>query len=309
MGPPAAPVIQARGLVKEYGSLRALGPLDLEVPAGAVGLLGPNGAGKTTFIKTLLGLIPVTRGEATVLGLRVGTQDQDIRQRVGYMPELDAQIINMSGFQYVAYAGELGGLPRRAAVQRAHEILNYVGLEEERYRPIETYSTGMRQRAKFAQAIVHDPRLVFLDEPTNGLDPKGRQEMLDLVRDLAFKRNVRVMVSSHLLPDVEYVCEYVVVLNKGQVAAAGPIDALKQRDLTRYEVRIKGDGGSFAAILQRLGCRVETLGDGAFAVQLPSGRDANAIVQAAAQARVQLRHLVPARNTLEDVFMETVGGL
>lgn len=303
----AAPVVQARGLTKSYGDFRALGPIDLQVPAGAVGLLGPNGAGKTTLIKTLLGLIPATEGEATVLGLRIGTRSLDIRQRVGYMPELDAQIINMSGFQYVAYAGELAGLPRRDSIQRAHEILNYVGLGEERYRPVETYSTGMRQRAKLAQAIVHDPKLVFLDEPTNGLDPKGREEVLNLIRDLAEKRDISVILSSHLLPDVEFVCRYVTVLNKGKVAAAGPIEALKQRDLSTYEVRVRGDARAFTQLLVKNGCEVETKEGGDLVVSLPPKRDAHTIVQAANAAGVPLRHLVPARNTLEDVFLETVG--
>ncbi|HEX9816204.1 MAG TPA: ABC transporter ATP-binding protein, partial [Candidatus Thermoplasmatota archaeon] len=244
MATETGPVVEARDLVKDYGKLRALGPIDLKVPRGAVGLLGPNGAGKTTFIKTLLGLIPPTRGHAKVLDLDVKRDGMDIRQRVGYMPERDAQIINMTGFQYVAYCGELAGLPRRDAIQRSHEILNYVGLGEERYRPVETYSTGMRQRAKLAQSIVHDPRLVFLDEPTNGLDPRGRVEMLDLIRDLAYKRDISVMVSSHLLPDVEYVCRDVIVLKAGKVVSQGNIENLKKRDLTRYEIRVKGDPGA-----------------------------------------------------------------
>jgi ABC-2 type transport system ATP-binding protein len=308
MGGPAGPVVQARDLAKHYGPVKALGPLTVDVPAGAVGLLGPNGAGKSTFIKTLLGLIPATSGQARVLGLEVGVRAQDVRQRVGYMPEMDAQIINMSGFQYVAYAGELAGLPRRDAIQRAHEVLNFVGLDEERYRPIETYSTGMRQRAKLAQAIVHDPKLLFLDEPTNGLDPKGRDEMLDLVRSLAHRHGISVILSSHLLPDVEYVCDRVVVLNRGRVAAQGPIEDLKRRDLTRYEVRIKGTPEVFEQLLVRAGCAVQPDEDGSLHVTLPSGRDATLVLQAAEKARVQVRHLVPTRSTLEDVFLQTVGG-
>lgn len=304
----AGPVVSTGGLVKSYGPVQALGPLTVDIPAGAVGLLGPNGAGKSTLIKTLLGLVPPTQGKGRVLGLDIVSQSQDIRQRVGYMPEMDAQIINMSGLQYVAYAGELGGLPRSDAMQRAHEILNYVGLEEERYRPIETYSTGMRQRAKLAQAIVHDPRLVLLDEPTNGLDPKGRGEMLDLVRDLAYKNGISVILSSHLLPDVEYVCQNVVVLNRGQVAASGSIEQLKQRNLARYEVRVKDEPRPLVEALHRAGCRVELDEDGTVNVSLPPGRDAQLILQAAAQARVQLRHFQPLRSTLEDVFLKTVGG-
>jgi ABC-2 type transport system ATP-binding protein len=304
----AGPVVQTTGLVKSYGPVQALGPLTVQIPAGAVGLLGPNGAGKSTLIKTLLGLIPPTAGTATVLGLGIVDRSQDIRQRVGYMPEMEAQIIDMSGFQYVAYAAELAGLPRRDAIQRAHEILNYVGLNEERYRPVETYSTGMRQRAKLAQAIVHDPKLVFLDEPTNGLDPRGRDEMLALIRDMAYKRDISVVLSSHLLPDVEAVCRNVVVLNKGNVSASGSIDALKERDLTRYEVRVKGEPAPFLPHLAKAGCAAEVDEDGTIFVTLPVGKDSMVILQAAERAAVQLRHLVPRRSTLEDVFLQSVGG-
>ena len=294
--------------MKRYGKLQALGPIDVNIPAGAIGLLGPNGAGKTTFIKTLLGLIAPTEGRASVLGIPVGgRRNLDIRQRVGYMPERDAQIINLSGFQYVTFCGEMAGLPRRDAVQRAHEILNYVGLGEERYRLVETYSTGMRQRTKLAQAIVHDPKLVFLDEPTNGLDPRGRTEMLDLIRDLTYKRDISVILSSHLLPDVEYVCRDVVVLKAGKVVSQGNIEALKQRDLTQYEVRVKGDTARFAQILRsRYGLEVELDDSGALGIQLPEGKTTSAILHAATEAGVQLRHLQPMRNTLEDVFLETV---
>lgn len=299
-------VVEARDLVKHYKGFAALGPISLDIPTGAVGLLGPNGAGKTTLIKTLLGLIPITQGTARVLGLAVGQRNLDIRQRVGYMPERDAQIINLTGFQYVALAGELAGLPRRDAIQRSHEILNYVGLGEERYRPVETYSTGMRQRAKLAQAIVHDPKLVFLDEPTNGLDPKGRTEMLDLIRDIAYKRDISVILSSHLLPDVEYVCRDVVVLKQGKVAGQGNIEALKRPDLTRYTVRVKGEREPFLRALTRHGVDASADEHGLIRLALTKGKTAELVLQAAADAKVQLRHLQPERNTLEDVFLETV---
>lgn len=301
------PVVETRDLVKDYGKLRALGPVSVKVPAGAVGLLGPNGAGKTTFIKTLLGLIPITAGSARVLGLDARHRSLDIRQRIGFMPERDAQIINMTGFQYVAFAGEMAGLPRRDAIQRSHEILNYVGLGEERYRPVETYSAGMRQRAKLAQAIVHDPKFVFLDEPTNGLDPRGRSEMLDLIRDLAYKRHISVILSSHLLPDVEYVCRDVVVLKAGKVVAQGNIEALKRRNLAHYEVRVKGDPRAYLRVLNaRYGLKPVVGDGGLIQVELSRGRDAGVLLRAATEAGVQLRHLVPERSTLEDVFLESV---
>ena len=189
---------------------------------GAVGLLGPNGAGKSTMIKALLGFIVPDRGRMRVLGLDVAEAPLEIRARVGYMPESDAHIPGMNAVSFVAYCGELAGLPRVDAMQRAHEVLFYVGLGEARYRNVETYSTGMKQRIKLAQALVHDPDLLFLDEPTNGMDPKGRDEMLELVRDLAHNKGVNLILSSHLLPDVEYTCDHVVVMDKGAIAAAGP---------------------------------------------------------------------------------------
>src|SRR4029079_8109905 len=194
---------------------------------GSVGLLGPNGAGKSTLLKSLLGFVTPVEGTLRVLGLGVATRPLEIRSRIGYMPESDGHVPGMNAVTFVAYCGELAGLPKADAMQRAHEVLFYTGLGEARYRNVETYSTGMKQRIKLAQALVHDPDLLFLDEPTNGMDPKGRDEMLDLIRDLARNKGVNVIVSSHLLPDVEYTCGHVVVLDKGRVGAAGTIDALK----------------------------------------------------------------------------------
>src|SRR6266850_1091245 len=208
-----------------YGRSEALRDVTTTFSAGAVGLLGPNGAGKSTMIKALLGFIVPTRGRMRVLGLDVAEAPLAIRARVGYMPESDAHIPGMNAVSFVAYCGELAGLPRVDAMQRAHEVLFYVGLGEARYRNVETYSTGMKQRIKLAQALVHDPDLLFLDEPTNGMDPRGRDEMLELVRDLAHNKGVNLILSSHLLPDVEYTCDHVVVMDKGAIAAAGPIVA------------------------------------------------------------------------------------
>ena len=177
-----------------------------------------------------------------VLGLDVATSPVEIRARIGYMPENDGHIPGLTAVQFVTYCGELAGLPRADATQRAHEVLYYVGLGEARYRNVETYSTGMKQRIKLAQALVHDPDLLFLDEPTNGMDPKGRDEMLELIRDLAHNKGVNLILSSHLLPDVEYTCEHVVVMDKGRIAASGPIDALKQPRGRVYELRVKTHG-------------------------------------------------------------------
>src|SRR5205085_12016340 len=204
--PEAAPVVALDDVTVAYGANRALRDVSSSFASGAVGLLGPNGAGKSTMIKALLGFLVPERGRMRVLGLDVADAPLDIRARVGYMPESDAHIPGMNAVSFVAYCGELAGLPAVDAMPRAHEVLHYVGLGEARYRNIDTYSTGMKQRIKLAQALVHDPDLLFLDEPTNGMDPKGREEILELIHDLAHNKNVSLILSSHLLPDVEFTC-------------------------------------------------------------------------------------------------------
>src|SRR3954452_4855605 len=235
----ADPVVTLEGVTVAYGNHRALRDVTSSFAAGAVGLLGPNGAGKSTMIKSLLGFLVPERGRLRVLGLDVAEAPLEIRARVGYMPESDAHIPGMNAVSFVAYCGELAGLPRADAMQRAHEMLFYVGLGEARYRNIETYSTGMKQRIKLAQALVHDPDLVFLDEPTNGMDPKGRDEMLALIGDLVNNKGVSLILSSHLLPDVEYTCDHVVVMDKGRLAVQGPIASLKQPRGQLFELRVK----------------------------------------------------------------------
>src|SRR4029450_5911858 len=222
-----------------YGSQWALSDVSASFPEGAVGLLGPNGAGKSTMLKALLGLITPGSRRISVLDLDVAVAPLDIRARVGYMPENDAQIPGMSAVSFVAYCAELSGLPAVDAMQRAHEVLYYVGLGEARYRNVETYSTGMKHRIKLAQALVHDPDLQLLDEPTNGMDPKGRDEMLELVSDLARNKGVNLILSSQLLPDVEHVCDSVVVLDRGRIAVQGPTEALKQPQGRLFELRVK----------------------------------------------------------------------
>src|SRR4026207_269052 len=234
-----APVVALDNVSVVYGRNAALRGVTTAFTGGAVGLLGPNGAGKSTMIKALLGFVPPPSGQMRVLGLDVARSPLEIRARVGYMPESDAHIPGMNAVAFVAYCGELAGLPRGDATQRAHEVLFYVGLGEARYRNVETYSTGMKQRIKLAQALVHDPDLLFLDEPTHGMDPKGRDEMLELIRDLGHNKGVNLILCSHLLPDVEYCCERVVVMDKARIAAAGPIAELKGPRGRVYEVRAK----------------------------------------------------------------------
>ena len=290
-----------------YGRHAALRDVTVECPAGAVGLLGPNGAGKSTLIKTVLGLLPPVSGRMRVLGYDVKEAPLAIRARVGYMPESDAHIPGMNAVTFVAYCGELAGLPRSDAMQRAHEVLFYVGLGEARYRDLETYSTGMKQRIKLAQALVHDPDLLFLDEPTNGMDPKGRDEMLALVRDIAANKGIALILSSHLLPDVELACEHVVVLDKGAVAAQGPISALKGKTGRVFELRVKGDEHRFAEVLRAEG--IECHGDlgEMMRVFVPEDHGSQLLFQLAARHGMQVRHLRPSVPTLEDVFARAVG--
>src|SRR3954452_6814678 len=239
----SGPVVTLEGVTVKYAAQTVLRDISTVFARGAVGLLGPNGAGKSTMIKALLGFVVPTEGRMRVLGMDVAGSALAIRARVGYMPESDAHIPGMNAVTFVGYCGELSGLPRADAMQRAHEVLFYVGLGEARYRNVETYSTGMKQRIKLAQALVHDPDLLLLDEPTNGMDPNGRDEMLALIRDLAHAKGVNVIVSSHLLPDVEYTCDHVVVMDKGAIAASGPIAALKQPKGRVFELRVKAPGG------------------------------------------------------------------
>jgi len=305
-----ASVVTLENVTVQYGRNAALRGVTTSFAAGAVGLLGPNGAGKSTMIKTLLGFIVPTTGRMRVLGLDVAQAPLDIRARVGYMPENDAHIPGMNAVSFVAYCGELAGLPRSDAMQRAHEVLFYVGLGEARYRNVETYSTGMKQRIKLAQALVHDPDLLFLDEPTNGMDPKGRDEMLELVRDLAHNKGVHLILSSHLLPDVEYTCDSVVVMDKGSIATSGPIDALKQPRGRVFELRVKTPTGEIEPFLERLrvaGLECHATDEDVMRVFVPGDGGARELFALAATDGVQVRHLRPSVPTLEDVFAHAVG--
>ena len=312
MTSPASPAVVLDKVTVAYGNNRALRDVSAVFPSGAVGLLGPNGAGKSTMIKALLGFLTPAAGRLEVLGMNVAERPLEVRARIGYMPENDGHIPGMNAVTFVAYCGQLAGLPHADAMQRAHEVLYYVGLGEARYRNVETYSTGMKQRIKLAQALVHDPDLLFLDEPTNGMDPKGREEMLELVRDLAHNKGVNLILSSHLLPDVEYTCDDVVVLDKGQVATFGPIDQLKGPAGRVFEVRVKGDLRPFVAGLHAAGLEAHETDEDVMRVFVPGpaaqpGDDQRRICQIAAAAGTQVRHLKASLPTLEDVFARAIG--
>ena len=301
------PAVVLDGVSVAYGRHQALRDITAQLPTGAIGLLGPNGAGKSTLIKALLGLLPPSSGRMRVLGYDVRESPLAVRAHVGYMPESDAHIPGMTAVSFVAYCGELAGLPSASAMQRAHEVLFYVGLGEARYRNVETYSTGMKQRIKLAQALVHDPDLLFLDEPTNGMDPKGRDEMLALVRDIATAKAMTLILSSHLLPDVEFACDHVLVLHRGAVAAQGPIAVLKGTSGRVFELRVKGADASFLDAIRSEGfdCDGETFD--MMRVYVPEDRPAQALFQIAAQHGVQVRHLRASVPSLEDVFARALG--
>jgi ABC-2 type transport system ATP-binding protein len=306
------PIVTLENVTVTYGRQPALQEVTVSIGAGAVGLLGPNGAGKSTLIKTLLGFIVPNTGRLRVLGLDVAAMPLEIRARVGYMPENDAYMPGMNAVSFVAYCGELCGLPRADAMQRAHEVLFYVGLGEARYRNIDTYSTGMKQRIKLAQALVHDPDLLFLDEPTNGMDPKGRDEMLDLVRDLVRNRGVNLILSSHLLPDVDYTCDKVIVIDNGRIAAQGPIDTLKQPHGRVYELRVKTSSTTvsqegFIERLRGAGLECHATEEDVMRVFVPGDGGARQLFALAAAEHLQVRHLRPSVPTLEDVFAQAVG--
>jgi ABC-2 type transport system ATP-binding protein len=295
-----------------YGKNAALREVSAAFPKGAVGLLGPNGAGKSTMLKALLGFLTPTNGRLEVLGMNVADRPLEVRARLGYMPETDGHIPGMNAVTFVAYCGQLAGLPKADAMQRAHEVLYYVGLGEARYRNLETYSTGMKQRIKLAQSLVHDPDLLFLDEPTNGMDPKGRDEMLELIRDLAHNKGVNLILSSHLLPDVEFTCDHVVVLDKGLVAASGPIDQLKGPTGRVYEVRVKGALAPFVEALRAAGLECHETDEDIMRVFVPvgiasPGQDQRRICETAVRCKVQVRHLRTSVPTLEDVFARAIG--
>jgi len=301
-------LFELENLTKTYGRVTALNDLTVRVPEGAIGLLGPNGAGKTTMIRSLMGLIRVDSGTGHVLGRDVRRRPLDVRQVVGFVPEDECLFPGVDGVEFVAYAGELAGMGRTDALQRAHEMLDYTGLGEARYRKVESYSTGMKQRLKIASAIVHDPKLVILDEPTNGMDPAGRVEILELARDLSRRKGMSLLFSSHLMPDVEAVCDHVLVMGRGRLLAQGTLADLTRAERPVFEVRVKGDLAAFGARLAGLGCAVEPA-DSVLLVELPEGRSHDLLWDAARDAGEQVRLLKPLRNSLEEVFLKAVAEL
>jgi ABC-2 type transport system ATP-binding protein len=297
-------LIEATGLSKNYGRVHALGPLSLELPTGSIALVGPNGAGKTTFLRLLMGLLLPTEGAATVLGRDVVMQGLSLRKQVGYMPEHECLIPEMTGVGFVSFMGRLSGLPPAIALSRAHDVLQFVGLREERYRKIAEYSLGMRQRVKLAQAIVHDPPLCLLDEPTAGLDPIGREEMLALLGTLAKKTGKSIILSTHLLEDVEGICDYLLVLDSGRAVTHGLLKELLSLGGTAITVRIKGDQDAFMVALASRGIRAQLVAQ-ELRIERPSEGE-KILFEVARETHTQIRHMGRSVQSVEELFLNVV---
>lgn len=298
-------IIEAEGLGKTYGTHRALQDVTVRVPPGTIGLLGPNGAGKSTFIKCLLNLETPTAGTARVLGRDIRAANRSSRERVGYSPEQDCHIAGMVGCEYVTYCGQLSGMSLQLARQRTHEILDLVGMGQERYRPIETYSTGMRQRVKLAQALVHDPEVVFLDEPTNGLDPSGREHILRLIGSLHRDLGTSVVISSHLLRDIERVCDRVLIIGHGRLLEHDRIDALKERHRRIVEIAPAAERDRFLAAFAAHGTPAVALTNGRLRVESADG-SAGWILELMRAHRLPPAEIVANPDALHELFIRAV---
>ncbi len=301
------PLLDVDDLVVRYGRREALVGVDVRYEGGSLGLLGPNGAGKSSLLRALLGLVRPARGRASVLGIDARRNGVKVRANAGYMPESDCHVPGLTGLEFTAYSGRLAGLGAHDAKRRAHEVLVYVGLDEERYRKVDEYSRGMKQKVKFAAALVHDPAVLFLDEPTNGVDPQARQELLALIRDLARDKGIHVVLSSHLLQDVEAVCDDMIVLSQGSVRAVGAIEELKGRR-GGFVVRVAGVPARFEEEVRARGFGVELDSRGAFRVRAaPDGTlEARELFALARAAETPIRHLVPEEESLEDLFLRAI---
>jgi ABC-2 type transport system ATP-binding protein len=301
------PVIEFESLNLQLGGRAILHQLNGKLSARSIGLLGPNGSGKSTLINTLLGFYPPSSGTARVFGKDIRGDIKSIRNLIGYMPENDAFIANMPGIRFVRYMAELSGLPPSHAMERAHEAFFYVGLGEVRYRKLGTYSLGMKQLAKLAQAIVHGPKLLFLDEPTNGLDPAARQRMIQLIKEIRDTGEIHIVISSHLLRDVEECCEEVIILKDGHIAALCNLEEERKANLKFVELELKDDHG-FLDAARQLGCECATFGNGRFKLVMPEEVEVRQLYTLAAERSIQIRRMNYRRDSLEDIFLKAMEG-
>ena len=298
-------VIETKALTKTFGPQRALDGINLQVIPGAIGLLGPNGAGKSTLMKCLLQLQPISAGSARLLGREVGSEGRDIRKRVGYTPEQDCHVPGMVGCEYVTYCAQLCGLPFQVARQRAHEMLDFVGMGQERYRKIDTYSTGMKQRLKLAQAIVHDPEIVFLDEPTNGLDPKGRTQILELVQSLWRDYGISVVLSSHLLHDVDSICDQIIIIARGRLLVHDTLANLKARKRGAAEVVLAERHNQLQAACVRQQWSCELLPNGHLKIEHKAD-SLNPLLHLLDELKLPPLEIIPSPNALEETFIQAL---
>jgi ABC-2 type transport system ATP-binding protein len=304
-GAPSVPLIELDGLTVRFGNRDILRDLTAAMRGRAIGLLGPNGAGKSTLINTLLGFYEPVAGSAKVFGRDIQTDLRAIRSLVGYMPENEAFISKMNAVSFVQMMAELSGLPSGVALERAHEALFYVGLAEARYRQLGTYSLGMKQLAKLAQAIVHGPKLLILDEPTNGLDPSARQRMIRMIREIRDGKEMRIVLCSHLLRDVEDTCDEVLILKQGQIAHYSNLDEERRANKRFLELETCGANGDFTAAIEKLGCECAVTAN-RMKMVLADGVETRDIFRIAAEQQVRIRRMNFRRDTLEDIFLKAM---
>jgi ABC-2 type transport system ATP-binding protein len=299
-------LISLTDITKTYRNTLALNRVSVDVQPGITGLLGPNGAGKSTLIKLILGLVKMTSGSGTVLGYRLGSEGRRIRSKIGYMPEDDCFIAGLSGVEVVQFTACLAGLPPTEALRRSHEILDFCGMKQERYRKVDTYSTGMRQKIKFASAIVHDPEFLILDEPTSGLDPEEREALLNRIKLLSQQVNKSVLISTHILPDVQAICDNVLILSAGQVLLTDSLANLNRTSSPSVSFRVYGDHQPILQYLERSGFKVNFTFDRQVIVEGNSDDIVAQVWSAAHQTNSKIQTLVPAKNSLEEIFLATV---
>jgi ABC-2 type transport system ATP-binding protein len=304
----SSPAIELDGLTVKLGGRPILIDLCTSLGGRAIGLLGPNGAGKTTLLRTMLGFFPTDSGSARVLGHSLEQEGKLLRSKVGYMPENDSFVADMTAVHFVRLMAELSGLPPEPALERAHETLFYVGLGEARYRKLGTFSTGMKQMVKLAQALVHGPQLLMLDEPTNGLDPPARKRMLDLVTDIRDRGETSILLSSHLLRDVESVCDEVLILKDGKIAASCDLEAERRANRSFVEVELQTPHDGFVDELRALGCEIAVHEGGRFKMVLPSDKTVRDLYVIADRLGVGIRHLDLKRDSLQDIFLRAMEG-
>ncbi len=302
------PVIELDGLSVRLGGRPVLHDLDVSLGGRAIGLLGPNGAGKTTLLRTLLEFYRPSAGGARVLGQSLEKGGKLVRGDIGYMPESDAHIANLTAVRFVRLMAELSGLPPEAALERSHEALFYVGLGEARYRKLGTFSTGMKQMAKLAQAIVHGPRLLMLDEPTNGLDPPGRKRMLDLIADIRDRGETTMLISSHLLADVESVCDEVIILKRGRIVACCDLAAERRANRAFVELELQHPSEAFNTAVQELACELAIVSESRMKIVLPDAVTVRDLYAAADRHGAAIRRLDCKRDSLQDIFLRAMEG-